>query len=153
MADAEGSLQCKQKQVSATNNVLASPLIVVNNNVGHCEDLIRAGIVTNGVSKTSSRTHAKSTAKEQQQEQVDLTARRVILFLGCVLYLVFYGVVAYIVFVTYRSQVRHARLHGDMRAIIDALRFEPDREKRVSLQRKILDAMVNMYLDRPSADE
>jgi len=75
------------------------------------------------------------------------------LVISCILYIVSYGAIVYMTFVAFRALRRSRKLNGNMRSIIEALRNEPDKERRRAMQKKILDDMIDTYLDRPSADE
>ena len=48
---------------------------------------------------------------------------------------------------------RHNKMTRNMSPVIEALRNERDKEKRRAMQKKILDDMIDTYLDRPSSDE
>lgn len=75
------------------------------------------------------------------------------LVMAWVLYIASYGAIVYMTFVTFRTLRRSRKLNGNMRPIIEALRNEPDKVRRRAMQKKILDDMIDTYLDRPSSDE
>ena len=69
------------------------------------------------------------------------------------MYVIFYGVVVYLMVLTVHALKRCRKLYGNMQSVIDALRNERDKDKRRAMQKKILDDMIDTYLDRPSSDE
>ena len=71
----------------------------------------------------------------------------------CLLYVVFYVFVAFMTLYFIMSLRRYYKLNGNMSSVIEALRNERDREKRKAMQRKILDDMINTYLDKPSSED
>ena len=73
--------------------------------------------------------------------------------LACLLYLVLYVVVICLAVATFKSMRRHNKMTRNMSPVIEALRNERDKEKRRAMQKKILDDMIDTYLDRPSSDE
>lgn len=75
------------------------------------------------------------------------------LLMSCILYVVFYCAIVYLTFAVFRTLRRSSKLNGNMRSVIDALRNERDKDKRKAMQKKILDDMIDTYLDRPSSDE
>lgn len=75
------------------------------------------------------------------------------LMMSCLLYIAAYGAMAYMTFVALGALRRSCKLNGNVRPIIEALRNEPDKERRRAMQKKILDDMIDTYLDRPASDE
>ena len=73
--------------------------------------------------------------------------------LACLLYLVLYGVVICLAVATFKSMRRHNKMTRNMSSVIEALRNERDKEKRREMQKKILDDMINTYLERPSSED
>lgn len=57
------------------------------------------------------------------------------------------------IFLTLRALRRKRKLTADMSGVLEALRNERDKEKRKAMQRKILDDMINTYLDKPSSED
>lgn len=110
---------------------------------------------TNSVGATatsiSSTADMPTTAKEPKR----IGEARITFYfvLACLLYVIFYGVVVYLMVLTVHALRRCRKLHGNMQSVIDSLRNERDKEKRRAMQKKILDDMIDTYLDRPSSDE
>lgn len=73
--------------------------------------------------------------------------------MACLLYVMLYAIVIFVAFVTFKAMRRHNKMTRNMSAVIGALRNERDKEKRRAMQKKILDDMIDTYLDRPSSDE
>ena len=73
--------------------------------------------------------------------------------LSCLLYVVFYVMFVCFTFLTLRALRRKRKLTADMSGVLEALRNERDKDKRKAMQRKILDDMINTYLDKPSVED
>ena len=71
----------------------------------------------------------------------------------CLLYVALYVFVACMTLYFLRILKNFNKLNGNMSSVIEALRNERDKEKRKAMQRKILDDMINTYLDKPSSED
>ena len=112
-------------------------------------EMAKTNVVVNSASSVASQAQSKS-AIERPTGSGGVTFCFTIV---CLLYVVLYVLVVFGVVQAFRSIKRDRKLHGNMQSVIDALRNERDKEKRRAMQKKILDDMIDTYLDRPSADE
>lgn len=73
--------------------------------------------------------------------------------LSCLLYVVFYAMFVCFTFLTLRALRRKRKLTADMSGVLEALRNERDKDKRRAMQKKILDDMIDTYLDKSSSED
>ena len=122
-----------------------------------CIEVFSSGGDTNQVATTSTNTHPTTGSSVAEQEKTtNGTGGGVVTFyfvLACLLYVVLYVIVIFVAFATFKAMRRHNKMTRNMSAVIEALRNERDKEKRRAMQKKILDDMIDTYLDRPSSDE
>lgn len=73
--------------------------------------------------------------------------------MSCLLYLLFYLFVAFSAVAVFKGMRRHNKMTRNLQSVIDALENEHDKSARKAMQKKILDDMINTYLERPSAED
>ena len=110
---------------------------------------------TNSVGATATSISSTSDMPTTAKEFKRIGEGRITFYfvLACLLYVIFYGVVVYLMVLTVHALKRCRKLHGNMQSVIDALRNERDKEKRKAMQKKILDDMIDTYLDKPSSED
>ena len=54
---------------------------------------------------------------------------------------------------TFKAMRRHNKMTRNMSSVLEALRNERDKKKRQEMQKKILDDMIDTYLDKPSSED
>ena len=120
-----------------------------------CQGQPRQNSITNsvGASATSVSSTSDLPSSAANSERAGLGRVTFYFVLACLLYVTFYGVVVYFTILTVHTLKRSSKLNGNMRSVIEALRNERDKDKRKAMQRKILDDMINTYLDKPSAED
>ena len=111
---------------------------------------------TNQVTTTSTSTSSASDELSVAGQEKKMQGGGVITFyfvMACLLYVLFYFLVMLLAFATFKAMRRHNKMTRNMSSVIEALRNERDKEKRKAMQRKILDDMINTYLEKPPSDE
>ena len=110
---------------------------------------------TNRITVTSTSTSSAVVPSDVNQEK-RMQGGGVITFyfgMACLLYVLFYFLITLLTFATFKAMRRHNKMTRNMSSVLEALRNERDKEKRKAMQRKILDDMINTYLDKPSAED
>ena len=146
---------------SATNEtavaVCAIPAKVTNtlSLQADCQGQPRQNSITNSVEASATSVSSSSDSPLSVANSERAGSGRVTFYfvLACLLYVMFYCVIVYFTILTIHALKRSRKLHGDMQSVIDALRNERDKDKRKAMQKKILDDMIDTYLDKPSSED
>lgn len=147
--------------VDTTNEVVVAnsaytPSVVTNtlSMQTSCSNVMSQSAPTNCIdtiaTSISSASGSPSLEGGKRQGTVGITLYFV---LSCFLYVVFYAMFVCFTFLTLRALRRKRKLTADMSGVLEALRNERDKDKRKAMQKKILDDMINTYLDKPSAED
>lgn len=103
------------------------------------------------VSGINSTTNAPSIYNEQACNFVKTDF--VLLIFAILSYLCFYCITTYFTIVSYHAFRRKCKLIRDIHGVLGALGEEPDKKRRQAMQKKILDDMIDTYLDKPSSED
>lgn len=76
-----------------------------------------------------------------------------LLIFAILLYLCFYCIATYFTIVSYHAFRRKCKLICDIHGVLGALGEEPDKKRRQAMQKKILDDMIDTYLDKPTSED
>lgn len=119
-----------------------------------CKNAILQNAPTNTFDATATSVSSMSGAPPMQETGRNRVFGVTLYFvLACSFYVVFYLLFVCFIFRTLHTLRRKRKLTADMSSVIKALRNERDKEKRRAMQKKILDDIIDTYLDRPSSSE
>ncbi len=152
-----GALQggCTTNEVVVANSAY-TPSVVTNtlSMQTSCSNVMSQSSPTNTIgtiaTSVSSISGSPTTEGGKRQGTLGITLYFV---LSCLLYVVFYAMFICFTFLTLRALRRKRKLTADMSGVLEALRNERDKEKRKAMQKKILDDMIDTYLDKPSSED
>ena len=110
---------------------------------------------TNRITVTSTSTSSAVDPSDVMQEKQTQGGGIITFYFvtACLLYVLFYFLIMLLTFATFKAMRRHNKMTRNMRPVIEALRNERDKDKRKAMQRKILDDMINTYLDKPASED
>ena len=121
-----------------------------------CIQVSSSGGDANQVTTTTNAHPTTESSEAKQENTTNGAGGGVVTFyfvLACLLYVVLYAIVVLVAIASFKAMRRHNKMTRNMSSVIEALRNERDKEKRREMQKKILDDMINTYLERPSAED
>ena len=135
---------CEPPVVTNTLSVLTSCNGVTNQN-------LQTNIINTATTSVSSV--AGSQVQLKGNESSGTLGVTFCFVLICFLYVGLYGVFVYLTLVAFHAWRRHRKLNGGISSVLNALRAETDKKKRQEMRDKILDDMIDTYLDKPSSED
>ena len=146
--------ECTRRFPAPVVEVMKKPAEFLNK---ICIQVASSGGDTNLVTTTSTNTHPTTGSSATEQEKTASGAGGgVVTFyfvMACLLYVALYAIVVFVAIAAFKAMRRHNKMTRNMSSVIEALRNERDKEKRRAMQKKILDDMINTYLERPSSED
>ena len=121
-----------------------------------CIQVSSSGGDANQVTTTTNAHPTTESSEAKQENTTNGAGGGVVTFyfvLACLLYVALYAIVVFVAVAAFKAMRRHNKMTRNMSSVIEALRNERDKEKRREMQKKILDDMINTYLERPSAED
>lgn len=121
-----------------------------------CIQVSSSGGDANQVTTTTNAHPTTESSEAKQENTTNGAGGGVVTFyfvLACLLYVALYAIVVFVAVAAFKAMRRHNKMTRNMSSVIEALRNERDKEKRRDMQKKILDDMINTYLERPSAED
>ena len=76
-----------------------------------------------------------------------------IMIVAALLYISFYCIIAYLMLKVLHEFNRQGKMTRDMSGVLTALENEKNKDKRLAMQKKILDDMINTYLDKRNVED
>ncbi len=126
------------------------PILTTNTlSVATSYDTTKTNTIVKSVSSIASQPQLES-ASRQNVSSGGLTLGFIVV---CLLHVMLYCLIMFLTVYSFRALKRHNKLNGDFRGVLEALRNERDKDKRKAMQKKILDDMIDTYLDKPSSED
>lgn len=150
----------REKYQNLCASIPASAVVVTSKPTGVSNKLsvqvVGATGDTNQVTTTSTSTSSASDELSFTGQERKTQGGGVITFyfvVACLLYVLFYFLIMLLTIATFKAMRRHNKMTRNMSSVLEALRNERDKDKRKAMQKKILDDMINTYLDKPSSED